>query len=90
MVMVVMAVSKASGDILYGPDVVTRGVVSENASDTILEDARIAVLSSWEEAGPETRKDPAEMKTDIRRALRRFFGKRLDRRPMVIPVLLEL
>lgn len=90
MVMVVMAVSQASGEILYGPDIVTRGVVSENASDTIMEDARTAVLASWEEAGPEARRDPAEIKTDIRRALRRFFGKRLDRRPMVIPVFLEL
>ncbi|MGA7104726.1 MAG: hypothetical protein WBX49_05220, partial [Candidatus Deferrimicrobiaceae bacterium] len=66
------------------------GVVSENASDTIMEDARQAVLSTWREAGPEARKDAAEIKTGIRKALRRFFNKRLDRKPMIIPVLLEL
>ncbi len=90
MVMVVLAISQASGEILYGPDIVTRGVVSENASDTIMEDARRAVLDAWEEAGLEARKDPAEIKTDIRKALRRFFNKRLDRKPMIIPVVLEL
>ena len=90
MVMVVLAISQTSGEILYGPDIVTRGVVSENASDTIMEDARKVVLTTWEEAGPEARKDAAEIKTDIRKGLRRFFNKRLDRKPMIIPVLLEL
>jgi ribonuclease J len=90
MVMVVLAISQASGEILYGPDIVTRGVVSENASDTIMEGARQAVHSAWEEAGIEARKDPAEIKTDIRKSLRRFFHKRLDRKPMIIPVILEL
>jgi len=88
--MVVLAISQTTGEILYGPDIVTRGVVSENSSDTIMEDARQTVLSTWEDAGLEARKDPAEIKTDMRKALRRFFNKRLDRRPMIIPVLLEL
>ena len=48
------------------------------------------MFSTWEEAALEARKDPAEIKTDMRKALRRFFNKRLDRRPMIIPVLLEL
>ncbi len=90
LVIVVLALAQATGDIVYGPDIVTRGVVSENASDTIMGDAREAVISTWKEAGPETRKDAAEIKTEIRRALRRFFNKRLDRKPMIIPLLLEL
>ena len=90
MVIVVLAISQTNGEILYGPEIMTRGVVSESGSDTIMEDARRAVLTTWEEAGIEARKDPAEIRTDIRKALRRFFNKRLDRKPMIIPVLLEL
>jgi ribonuclease J len=90
MVIVVLAISQTNGEILYGPDLMTRGVVSESGSDTIMEDARRIVLTTWEEAGFEARKDPAEIRTDIRKALRRFFNKRLDRKPMIIPVLLEL
>ena len=90
MVIVVLAISQTNGEILYGPDIMTRGVVSESGSDTIMEDARRTVLTTWEEAGIEARKDPAEIRTDIRKALRRFFNKRLDRKPMIIPVLLEL
>jgi ribonuclease J len=90
LVIIVLALTQTTGDIVYGPDIVTRGVVSENASDTIMEDARQVVISTWREAGPEARKDAAEIKTGIRKALRRFFNKRLDRKPMIIPVLLEL
>ncbi|MGZ8430719.1 MAG: ribonuclease J [Candidatus Deferrimicrobiaceae bacterium] len=90
MVIVVLAISQTNGEILYGPEIMTRGVVSDGGSDTIMEDARRTVLTTWEEAGLEARKDPAEIRTDIRKALRRFFNKRLDRKPMIIPVLLEL
>jgi ribonuclease J len=90
MVIVVLAISQTNGEILYGPDIITRGVVSESGSDTIMEDARRILLTTWEEAGFEARKDPAEIRTDIRNALRRLFNKRLDRKPMIIPVLLEL
>src|SRR3972149_909927 len=84
------ACSRAGGEILYGPEVVARGVVSENGSDTILEGARETVLAVWEEAGVETRKDMAELTTGIRKALRRVFHKRLERKPMIVPVLLGL
>jgi len=90
LVMVVLAVSRSGGEILYGPDVVARGVVSENGSDMILEGAREAVLAVWEEAADETRKEMAELTTGMRKALRRFFNKRLDRKPMIVPVVLEL
>ncbi len=90
LVMVVLALSAASGEILYGPDVVTRGVITENGAEPLLEGARETVLKVWEDASPEARRDHAEIKTDIRKAMRRFFNKRLERKPVIIPVLLEL
>lgn len=89
-VVAILALSTATGEILYGPDVVTRGVVTGDGADPVLEGAREAVLRVWEEAGVEARKDTAEIKTDIRKALRRYFNKRLERKPVIIPVLLEL
>ncbi|GAB4363446.1 MAG: ribonuclease J [Deltaproteobacteria bacterium] len=89
-VMVVMAVSRAGGELLYGPEVVARGVVSENGADSIMEDAREVVLEVWNGAGSEAKTDMAELTTGIRKGLRRFFNRRLDRKPMILPVLLEL
>ncbi len=90
LVMVVLALSSTTGEILYGPDIVTRGVVTENGSEALLDGAREEVLRAIEETGIGARTDSAEMQTDIRRALRRYFNKRLERKPVIVPVLLEL
>ncbi|MBP2676324.1 MAG: RNA-metabolising metallo-beta-lactamase, partial [Deltaproteobacteria bacterium] len=90
LVMVVLALSSATGEILYGPDIVTRGVVMENGEEALVEGARSEVLQVLEEAGAGARTDFSEMQTGIRRALRRYFNKRLERKPMIVPVLMEL
>jgi ribonuclease J len=90
LVMVALAFSSTTGEILYGPDIVTRGVVTENGSEALLDGARDEVLRSIEATGAGARTDSAEMQTEIRRVLRRYFNKRLDRKPVIVPVLLEL
>jgi ribonuclease J len=90
MVMVVVALSSTTGELLYGPDIVTRGVVTESGDEILIDGAREEALRAIGEAGAGARTDPAEMQTDIRRALRRYFNKRLERKPMIVPVLLEL
>ena len=90
LVMVVVALSSTTGELLYGPDIVTRGVVTESGSEALVEGAREEVLRTLEEAGAGARTDSSEMQTDIRRALRRYFNKRLERKPVIVPVLLEL
>jgi ribonuclease J len=89
-VMVVMAVSASTGEILYGPDVVARGVVTEKDDEELLEGARLAAIEEWEVTGVEARKDHAEFADALRRALRRYFNKRLERKPVILPVLMEL
>jgi ribonuclease J len=90
LVTVVLAISLDSGEILYGPDIVTRGVVTEAGSEAVIEGAREVVLKTWEDSTVEARKDQAEIKTEVRRALRRYFNRRLERKPVIVPVLLEL
>ena len=59
-------------------------------SEALVEGAREEVLRTLGEAGAGARTDSAEMQTDIRRALRRYFNRRLERKPVIVPVLLEL
>jgi ribonuclease J len=90
LVMVILALSSTTGEILYGPDIVTRGVVTGIGSEALAEGAREEVLRALEETSAGARTDPAEMQTGIRRALRRYFNKRIERKPVIVPVLLEL
>ncbi len=89
LVLAVLAVAQQSGEIVAGPDLVSRGVVAEEASPEVLEGARGEVLSALEGINPESRTDPAEVKEEVRKALRRYF-KPLDRRPVILPFVLEM
>ncbi|HYR95934.1 MAG TPA: ribonuclease J [Candidatus Binatus sp.] len=89
LVLAVLAIHQRSGEIVAGPDLVSRGVVGEEASPEVLEAARTAVMDALAAINPEARSDPAEVKEEVHRALRRYF-KRLDRRPVILPFVMEM
>jgi ribonuclease J len=89
LVLAVLAIHHQSGEIVAGPDLVSRGVVGEEASPEVLDRARGAVMDALAAINPESRTDPVEVKEEVRRALRRYF-KRLDRRPVILPFVMEM
>jgi ribonuclease J len=89
LVLAVLAIHQQSGEIVAGPDLVSRGVVAEEASPEVLEPARTAVVDALAAINPESRTDPVEVKEEVRRALRRYF-KRFDRRPVILPFVVEM
>jgi ribonuclease J len=89
LVLAVLAVHQQSGEIVAGPDLVSRGVVGEETSPEVLEAARGAVIEALAAINPESRTDPVEVKEEVYRALRRYF-KRLDRRPVILPFVMEM
>jgi ribonuclease J len=89
LVLAVLAIAQQSGEIVAGPDLVSRGVVAEEARPEVFEGARSEVLEALGSINPESRTDPAEVQEEVRKALRRYF-KRLDRRPVILPFVLEM
>jgi len=89
LVLAVIAIAQQSGELVAGPDLVSRGVVGEEVSAEVMEGARRDVVTALEGINPESRTDPAEVKEEVRKALRRYF-RRLDRRPVVLPFVLEM
>ena len=73
-----------------GPDLVSRGFLLEGAHQLLLQEARAAILAALETLSPESRGDPKEVQESVRRTLKRFFDKRLDRRPMILPFVMEM
>jgi ribonuclease J len=88
-VLAVLAIAQQSGEIVAGPDLISRGVVAEDSSPGVLDGARDEVSSAIAAINPESRTDPNEVKDEVRRALRRYF-KRLERRPVILPFVLEM
>jgi ribonuclease J len=88
-VVVVVTVDSHSGEILAGPDIIDRGVVEEPA-ETILEEARDRVLMSLKESTVEGTIDPRILRDHIRTTLRRFFMETTKRKPVIVPVVMEV
>ena len=89
MVLVVMGIHRQSGDLVTGPDLITRGFMAAEESEEVLEQARKVVIETLNEINRETRTDPAEVQEEVRKALRRFFRKKLARHPVVLPYIIE-
>jgi ribonuclease J len=89
MVLVVMAIHQQSGELVAGPDLVSRGFMGAEESEEVLETAKKVVLETLGSMNRETRADPAELKEEVRKALRRFFRKKLERHPVVLPYIVE-
>ncbi len=86
----IVAINEDTGEIIYGPDIVSRGFVFEEESGELLSGARDVVLMTLEDVNLETRTEWLEVKAEIRRALRRFFNKAIDRRPVIFPLIIEI
>lgn len=90
MVVVIIAINQATGEIIYGPDIVSRGFVFEDESQEYLDEARKLVLDTLANVNIEVRGDWGEVKQEVRRILRRFFNKTIERRPVILPLILEM
>ena len=87
----VMVLDKQTGRLESPPEIVSRGFVDagERGAD-LMEDATRLVTETVASRPPEERFDPALTRERVRSELRRFFRKRTQRRPMVIPVVMEV
>jgi ribonuclease J len=89
-VIVVVTVDAKSGEVLTGPEIITRGWVYAPEAEQLLDEARQAVLEALEEAADSGAVDFETLKRRARSALGRFVAERTRRRPMIVPVVMEV
>lgn len=89
-VLVVVTVDSHDGSIVSGPEIITRGWVGIPESEELLNDARERVIEGIREAAEAGATDWNSMKRHIRSALDKFIRKSTNRRPVVIPVVMEV
>ena len=86
----VVAINRQTGVIEGEPDVISRGVVMSPGSEDLLRESARLIGQVVGEASLEERTDQGLVKEKIRVELRRFFRKRSGRRPLVLPVIMEI
>ncbi|HWS47719.1 MAG TPA: ribonuclease J [Acidimicrobiia bacterium] len=89
-VIVIVTVDATTGEIVTGPEIVTRGWVHAPEADDLIEDAKDVVRASIAEAAQEGATDFDTMRRHARKSLARFIDERTRRRPAVIPVVMEV
>ena len=90
-VIVVLALESGSDQLLSGPDIVTRGFVYVRESDELLDEARGVVEEAVQDCLDKSRKaDWGKLKGVIKDTLSEFVWKRTKRRPMILPIIMEV
>jgi ribonuclease J len=89
-VMVTVIVDARSGEVVGGPDIVTRGWVFEQEAAGLLDEARQAVVDRLTQGADEGATDHESVKRHMRSALGSFVQKRTRRRPMIVPLVMEV
>jgi ribonuclease J len=90
MVIPVMVINERTGEVVSGPDIISRGVFFEEKMGRILEQAKEVVKDAFEGFSIESKADYLAVEDEVRRALKRFFRKEINRRPVIIPVIIEM
>ena len=79
-----------TGDIINGPNLSTHGVIGSEAGDDILAEAACAATKAIESLSTESRCASSEVAETMRIAVRRVFNRRIESKPVVVPIVHEL
>ena len=86
----IVTIGKQSGVLEETPHIITRGFVVDGKSEALLREVPALIAEVVEGASLEERTDPGLIKEKIRVELQRFLRKRSGRRPLVLPVVMEI
>ena len=89
-VIAVLTLEKYSNQILAGPDIVSRGFVYVREAEDLMEEAREIVEDAMQNCLSHRVTDWSKMKNAIRDSLGEFLWRRTKRRPMILPIIMEV
>ena len=86
-----LVVNKETHEILSGPDIFSRGFIHEETKPEILFEAKCVIFEAIDRQLEEDHQlDCVLLQDEIRRELKRFFNRILDRRPVIYPIVVEI
>ena len=89
-IIVVLGLDGASDELVSGPDIISRGLVYVRESDELMEEARIVVNEAVEGCLDRGITDWGKLKSSIKDSLSDYGWKKTKRRPMILPIIMEV
>lgn len=89
-VLILLALEKLNGNIISGPDIISRGFVFEDASQDVLYKVKELLLNTIKGLDKELLSDTSLLQAKLRSTLKKYLRDTMDRRPMIMPIILEI
>ena len=89
-IIVVMTLQAGTGLVLAGPDIVSRGFVYVRGAEDLMDSARAVLNDTMEDLMADNVTDWGRIKSEVKSALSDFVWKETQRRPMIMPILMEV
>lgn len=87
---VVVTIDKESGSVVAGPDLVSRGFVYVRDSSELMKEAQVKVRTALEHCEASNISDWSSMKLQVRDVLGKYLYVKTGRRPMILPIIMEV
>ncbi len=87
---VVVTIDQNQGEILAGPDIVSRGFVYVRESEALMDDAKEKVREALEKCTKRGISEWSALKSEMRETLSKFLYEKTGRRPMILPIIMEV
>ena len=89
-IIVVLTLQSGTGQVLAGPDIVSRGFVYVRGSEDLMESARAVLIDTMDRCMDKNITDWTKIKNEIKDSLGDFVWKETQRRPMIMPIIMEV
>lgn len=89
-IIVVLTLESGSGQLLAGPDIVSRGFVYVRGAESLMDEAKQVLDGTMQQMIDKNVTDWGRIKTEIRDSLGEFVWRETKRRPMIIPIIMEV
>ena len=90
LIIIVLTLDSATGEVVAGPDVISRGFVYVRESENLMEDVKLVVRTEVAKCEEQGIKDWATIKGTLKDSLRDYIFSKTKRNPMIIPIIMEI
>lgn len=89
-VMILLSIEKLTGNIVSGPDIISRGFVFEDASQEVMNDVKELLTNTIKELDKEVLSDASVLQAKLRSTLKKYLRNTMERSPMIMPIIFEV
>jgi ribonuclease J len=89
-VLILLSIEKLTGNIVSGPDIMSRGFVFEDASQEVMNDVKELLTNTIKGLDKEVLSDSSVLQAKLRSTLKKYLRNTMERSPMIMPIIFEV